>query len=102
MFAHDRGQWVTRGYVRHLWVMIHNAVGEVILEKGGRGEREKKKAKVIHVGWHSFDMPPSKYVIKIECAEFEEILFWFWRGWTTQVNTKLQPMKLKLLNIPKG
>jgi hypothetical protein len=50
IFARDHGQWVTRGYVRHLWVMIHNAVGEVILEKGGAVGgvgREKKEAKVI-------------------------------------------------------
>jgi len=46
---------VTRGYVRHLWVMIHNAVGEVISEKGGGGGelrgvgREKKKRRKLSV-----------------------------------------------------
>ncbi len=40
---------MTRGYVRHLWVMIHNAVGEVgevISERRGGGEGgEQKKNK---------------------------------------------------------
>ncbi len=47
MFTRDHGQWVTRGYVRHLWVMIHNAVGEVILEGGGEEKKKKQKLSVI-------------------------------------------------------